>query len=200
MANGDYAAAVSKSVNFTSMGSKDTDGNIVSTLWDFGDDSQSTDSNPTHVYATAGSFTVSLTVTDNDGASHTDTALVSVAPIGVDIENACSTKAAMTGGTLTASSAECLGNSSTIWLSLGDVSAHQTVSVTTGHGQGNLDVLYSNSGWQSDSNYDAQSQGNGTTANCISLAAGSNYWSYLKVTGGATGATLLVEFDSESCQ
>lgn len=199
-ANGDYAVSVSDAVTFTSIGSKDTDGDIVSTLWDFGDDSQSTDANPTHVYTTAGSYTASLTVTDNDGASHTDTALVSVAPIGVTIENACLTKSAITGGSLTAGTAECLGNGSSIWLSLGDVSAHQTVAISTGHGEGNLDVLYKNGGWPSTSNFDGQSLGNGSTTTCLSLAAGSNYWSYLKVTGGASGATILVEFDSASCQ
>ncbi|MCJ8318013.1 MAG: PKD domain-containing protein [Colwellia sp.] len=199
-ANGDYVASVNGTINFLSMGSLDTDGDIVSYLWDFGDNSQSADANPTHVYTVAGSYTAALTVTDNDGASHTNTALVTINPADVTIENACLTKSAITGGGLTAGTAECLGTSSTIWLSLGDVSAHQTVAISTGHGQGNLDVLYSNSGWPSDSSYDARSLGNGTTTNCISLAAGSNYWSYLKVTGAATGATILVEFDSASCQ
>lgn len=199
-ANGAYVTKIGNAISFDSLGSKDTDGDIVNYLWDFGDGSQSAAANPTYTYLTAGSYTASLTVTDNDGATHTDTANVTIEPIDIDIENACLTKAAITGGRLTAGQAECLGNNSTIWFSLGDVSSHQTVAVTTGYGQGNLDILYKNGGWPSDSNYDAKSQGNGTTTTCMSLAAGADYWSYLKVTGGASDATIVVEFDSPLCQ
>ena len=199
-ANGAYVTKIGNAISFDSLGSKDTDGDIVNYLWDFGDGSQSAAANPAYTYLTAGSYTASLTVTDNDGATHTDTANVTIEPIDIDIENACLTKAAITGGRLTAGQAECLGNNSTIWFSLGDVSSHQTVAVTTGYGQGNLDILYKNGGWPSDSNYDAKSQGNGTTTTCMSLAAGADYWSYLKVTGGASDATIVVEFDSPLCQ
>lgn len=199
-ANGAYVTQLGNAITFDSLGSKDTDGDIVSYLWDFGNGEQSTDVNPTYAYLAAGNFTASLTVTDNDGAAHTDTANVIIEASVPAIENACLTKAAITGGRLTAGQAECLGTSSAIWLSLGDVSAHQTVSITTGHGQGNVDILYKNGGWPSDSSFDGQSLGNGSTTTCMSLAAGSEYWSYLKVTGGASDATIFVEFDSASCQ
>ncbi|WP_445457714.1 PKD domain-containing protein [Flavobacterium sp. HNIBRBA15423] len=45
---------------------------IVSWLWNFGDGSTSTDQNPSHTYATSGSYTVSLTVTDSFGNSNSD--------------------------------------------------------------------------------------------------------------------------------
>ena len=45
---------------------------IVSWLWNFGDGSTSTDQNPSHTYATSGSYTVSLTVTDSFGNSDSD--------------------------------------------------------------------------------------------------------------------------------
>jgi PKD repeat protein len=48
--------------------SVDSDGSIVSWLWDFGDGSTSTTRNPSHTYSSAGNYTVSLTVTDNEGA------------------------------------------------------------------------------------------------------------------------------------
>lgn len=44
-------------------------GTINQWLWDFGDGSTSTIQNPTHNYATAGKFTVTLTVTNNNGCS-----------------------------------------------------------------------------------------------------------------------------------
>jgi PKD repeat protein len=51
--------------------SSDPDGSILSRTWDFGDGATSTEPNPSHTYAAAGSFTVVLTVTDDDGANDT---------------------------------------------------------------------------------------------------------------------------------
>ncbi|MGJ7901233.1 proprotein convertase P-domain-containing protein [Lysobacter sp. 1R34A] len=58
--------------------SSDRDGVIASHLWDFGDGSQSTQAHPEHSYARSGSYTVALTVTDNDGASHSVSKQVAV--------------------------------------------------------------------------------------------------------------------------
>jgi PKD repeat protein len=65
-------------VNFSSAGSFDPDGNIVSYQWDFGDQTTSNQANPTHIFTTAGSYTVVLTVVDNDGSSAQDSAVVIV--------------------------------------------------------------------------------------------------------------------------
>lgn len=51
--------------------STDSDGTIVSWSWDFGDGATSTAQNPSHTYAADGTYTVTLTVTDDDGASDT---------------------------------------------------------------------------------------------------------------------------------
>lgn len=65
----DFSAAVTDlSVDFTDL-SSDNDGTVVSWSWDFGDGNSTTTQNPSHTYASAGNYTVSLTVTDNDGAS-----------------------------------------------------------------------------------------------------------------------------------
>ncbi len=47
--------------------STDSDGQIVAWSWNFGDNTTSTERNPTHTYAAAGSYTVTLTVTDSSG-------------------------------------------------------------------------------------------------------------------------------------
>jgi len=51
--------------------SSDNDGFITSWLWDFGDGVISTIKNPNHIYTLADIYTVSLTVTDNDGIQST---------------------------------------------------------------------------------------------------------------------------------
>ena len=50
-----------------------SDEGIVSWYWQFGDGKTSEDQNPTHTYAQAGRYTVSLTVTEADGDSYTET-------------------------------------------------------------------------------------------------------------------------------
>ncbi len=77
-ANGPYAAETANAIAFSSAGSSDSDGTITSYLWDFGDGNTSTAANPSHTYAAAGGYTVTLTVTDNEGATGNDTATATV--------------------------------------------------------------------------------------------------------------------------
>jgi PKD repeat protein len=63
--------------NFSSAGSIDPDGTIVSYSWDFGDGSPvDTTANPSHTYPVAGSYTATLTVTDDNGATGTSTVAI----------------------------------------------------------------------------------------------------------------------------
>jgi hypothetical protein len=63
-------------------GSSDADGNVVARSWNFGDGGTSTALNPTHSYATAGTYSVSMTVTDDRGGINATSqpVTVSVAP------------------------------------------------------------------------------------------------------------------------
>ena len=49
--------------------STDSDGTIAGWAWDFGDGATSAAQNPSHTYAAGGTFTVTLTASDNDGAT-----------------------------------------------------------------------------------------------------------------------------------
>jgi hypothetical protein len=64
-------------VQFTDS-SIDADGWVVSWRWDFGDGSTSDNQHPSHVYSKSGSYTVKLTVFDDDGLDNTYTSTVPV--------------------------------------------------------------------------------------------------------------------------
>ncbi|WP_431729896.1 ThuA domain-containing protein [Verrucosispora sp. TAA-831] len=54
-------------VEFSSAGSRDPDGGVLTYSWAFGDGGTSTEANPTHTYAEAGNYTAQLTVTNPNG-------------------------------------------------------------------------------------------------------------------------------------
>jgi PKD repeat protein len=78
------SSANNLAVSFNGTGSTDPDGTISSYAWNFGDGSTGTGSTTSHTYAAAGTYTVQLTVTDNDGGvgSTTRTVTVATAPTG----------------------------------------------------------------------------------------------------------------------
>lgn len=70
---------------FDGSASTDPDGSIVGHAWNFGDGTAGTGVTVSHAYATAGSYTATLTVTDNDAATGAHTRNVSVVAPGIHV-------------------------------------------------------------------------------------------------------------------
>ena len=81
-AGGPYSGVVGSVISFDGTASSDADGAVVAYSWDFGDGGMASGSSPTHSYSVDGSFTVTLTVTDNDGLTGTDSASAVINPAG----------------------------------------------------------------------------------------------------------------------
>lgn len=66
---GPYSGTASQPVAFNGSGSFDPDGDPITFQWEFGDGSSGSGPVPTHVYSSANTYLVSLTVTDSYGLS-----------------------------------------------------------------------------------------------------------------------------------
>lgn len=75
---GPYSGVAGTEIQLYGSGSTDPDGTIVSYYWNFGDANSSSEINPTNAYSSAGNYEVSLTVTDDDGATDTASTTVTV--------------------------------------------------------------------------------------------------------------------------
>lgn len=81
--SGPYYGKVLETILFNGSNSFDPDGVIVSYYWDFGDETNTTEINATatHQYIEVGTYNVTITVTDDDGLTDTNTTKVTITPL-----------------------------------------------------------------------------------------------------------------------
>ena len=81
----DQTAYPGQTIVFDGSDSQDPDGTIESYQWDFGDGNSDSGITVEHSYTESGTYTVTLTVTDNEGAEDSDTLKVTVNSLSGEI-------------------------------------------------------------------------------------------------------------------
>ncbi len=160
-------------VDFTDA-SSDSDGNVDAWSWDFGDGNSSTAQNPSHSYAAAGTYTVSLTVTDDEGATDSSTQSVTVTDGSVT-----------TGGFTETGLAPARGENLSFTI---DVPAGATLlEVDTSGGTGNADLVINFGSTPTRFDNDCIQQGAGNTHNCTITDPAEGTW-FIIVRGAAASS------------
>lgn len=72
-ASGHYTGVIGGTITFNGSNSFDLDGNITDYSWNFGDGTTGAGATTTHEYTTNGNYTITLTVTDDDGNTDVST-------------------------------------------------------------------------------------------------------------------------------
>ena len=117
VAGPNQSVSVATTISFNGSSSYDPDGTIASYAWNFGDGSTGSGASVFHVFAVVGTYTVTLTVTDNLGATAsastvaTVTALADTTPPSVSVTAPASGSTVSNTVTLSASASDNVGGS-----------------------------------------------------------------------------------------
>lgn len=76
-----YTGTENTPLSFDGSGSYDPDGTITSYSWNFGDGGSASGVSPSHTYVDGGTYTVTLTVEDDDGATDTESTTATITEV-----------------------------------------------------------------------------------------------------------------------
>jgi PKD repeat protein len=187
IANGPFSAGEGQSISFSSVGSNDPDGSIASYSWSFGDGSSSSSANPSHTYISAGNYLVSLTVTDNQGATASVTDSVTVS----EVTNPGSDQLSETN--LSGAS----GSSEYFTLNVPAGASNLVFAISGGSGDADLYVRFGSQ--PTTSSYDCRPYQSGNNESCpISPAQAGTYYVMVRAYSAYSGLSLNGSFDGGS--
>ncbi|WP_444995271.1 PKD domain-containing protein [Aliikangiella sp. IMCC44359] len=207
-ANGPYTAKEGQGIDFSSAGTSDLDNEITKYQWDFGDGTTKEFHSPTHTYQLAGSYTATLTVTNDAGETAKDTAEVTINiepgdPPPAMVDACASGSPKVTEGEIKAGAPVCTGKDTddTISFSIANANSYRSIAITTAHGEGDISLYFKKNGWPTDSDYSAKSTNTGNNE-CIYLRNLPDYWNYIALKGvsGQGGTTIAVDFNTSGCR
>ena len=173
-------------VSFTDQ-STDADGSIVSRNWNFGDGNSSTATNPTHTYASSGSYNVTLTVTDNDGLTDSTSQSIQVSD---------SVQGQLTKGVPETNLIGSQGDTAQYWIDVPANSSNLTFDISGGSGDADLYVRFGAE--PTTSTYDCRPYRSGNTENCsFATPQEGRYYVMIRAYSAYSGVQLVADY-SES--
>ena len=173
-------------VGFTDT-STDSDGSIASRSWNFGDGTTSTASNPSKTYAAAGTYTVSLTVTDNKGATNSKSASVTVSS-GSSGGGALSNGVPVTGVSGAAGSVQ--------YWSIPVPAGATNLKISISGGTGDVDLYVRQGAQPTTSAYDCRPYLAGNNEACAVASPSGTYHVMLRAYQAFSGVTLVASYDT----
>lgn len=167
--------------NFTDT-SSDSDGTIASRSWNFGDGTTSSATNPSKTWSSAGTYSVQLTVTDNDGATNSKTSSVTVSSGGGG-SNVLQNGVAVTG--LSGSTGD------TVLYTMSVPAGASNLSFQIAGGSGDADLYVRFGSAPTTSTYDCRPYLSGNNETCdISSAQAGTYYVMVRAYSTYSGVSL----------
>ncbi len=170
--------------------STDSDGSIASRSWNFGDGGSSTLSNPSHTYASAGAYTVTLTVTDNDGATDSYSA-------GVTVTAPATGPTELTNGSTVSNLSAGTGEELEFYIDVPSGASNLQFAMSGGTGDADIYVRFGSPPTTSTYDYRPYLSGNSETVDVSSPSAGT-WYVMIRAYAAFSGVSLTTSFDEPS--